>query len=863
MPVNLLEILRFWLVLQLFALAALPLAWRWFAPLPSRGYALAKPLGLLLVSYLLWLGASLGFLRNGVGGTLLAWGIVLGVSLWLGRAGWQRDDTGQRPLFGWLRERWVLVVITEILFLAALVGWASIRSFSPEITTSGGEKFMELTFLNGILRSQQFPPQDPWLSGFAISYYYFGYVMLAALTRLSGLTASVAFNVGLGAWFALTLTAAFSIAYDLVAALTHRAETPQSPVPSPHPPIPSSHSPSPYIGGLLGALFVGLLGNLAGFLESMFSAGVGPLAFWRWLDVKDLNCLGGPGYAEPIANCLNAGSMVPDRFFWWWRASRVITDRDLVGNAVEVIDEFPFFSFLLGDMHPHVLALPFVLLAIGIALALLLQSSSAIGETQRRGLVQRFPLGWTGFALTALCLGGLAFLNTWDFPIYLFLVGAALAVRMAWDRGGISWGVVGRSVLMAVALGVVGVLLYLPFYAGFQSQAGGILPNFLFPTRLAQLFVMFGPLLAALLFFLVALSGRTGRGAGFWRRFGGFFLAAVLLPILFLVLLIAVGVGTGAGQEFMRRLMELPVVQQQIGGLSVLDLVMAVADRRVVTPWAFLALAGLLAWVGALLARRVTASDEAAEPSTSAFSPPVAFALLMALTALLLTFSVEFVYLRDTFGTRMNTVFKFYFQAWVLLALTAAFGVIYIARYGGRVVRWVGLPLVTVLVVAGMFYPVFATYTRAEKFQTELTLDGTAYLDRQQPGDAGAIAWLRANVPGNAVVLEASGGSYSYAGRISAQTGLPTLLGWDGHELQWRGDTVEQDKRRPDIERIYRGAPVGELQALLEKWSIDYVLVGQHERATFGVTPQAEARLAEAMDLVYDAEGVRIYQRND
>ena len=849
---NLLDILRFWLVIQLFALAALPLAWRWLAPLPSRGYALAKPLGLLLVTYLLWLGASLGFLRNGVGGILLAWAAVLGASLWLGRAGWQRDADGVRPLFAWLRERWVLVVITEALFLAALVGWSFIRSYSPEIATAGGEKFMELTFLNGILRSQQFPPQDPWLSGFAISYYYFGYVMLAALTKLSGLPASVAFNVGLGAWFALTLAAAFSVAYDLVAALAHRESTPDSPL-APHP------GRSSYIGGLLGALFVGLLGNLAGFLESLFSAGVGPLAFWRWLDVKDLNCLGGPGYSEPIANCLTGSSFVPDRFFWWWRASRVITDRDLIGNAVEVIDEFPFFSFLLGDMHPHVLGLPFVLLAIGVALALLLGGKQA----GKGWLAGHFPLGWAGFALTALCLGGLAFLNTWDFPIYLFLVAAALAVRMAWDRGGIGWGVVRRAALIVLALGIVGVLLYLPFYAGFQSQVGGILPNFLFPTRLAQFFVMFGPLLAALLFFLLALSGRTNRGARFWRRFGGFFLAAVLLPILFLVLLIAAGVATGAGQEFMRRLMELPAVQQQIGGLSVLDLVAAVAQRRVVTPWAFLALAGLLAWVGALLARRVTASDESEEPAPFVVSPPVAFALLMALTALLLTFSVEFVYLRDTFGTRMNTVFKFYFQAWVLLALVAAFGVIYIARYGGRAVRWVGLPLVTLLVVAGMVYPVFATYTRAEKFQSEPTLDGTAYLDRQQPGDAGAIAWLGANVSGTATVLEASGGSYSYAGRISAQTGLPTLLGWDGHELQWRGDTVEQDKRRPDIERIYRGAPVAELQTLLDKWSIDYVVVGQHERATFGVTPQAEARLAEAMDLVYDAEGVRIYRRND
>jgi hypothetical protein len=186
--------------------------------------------------------------------------------------------------------------------------------------------------------------------------------------------------------------------------------------------------------------------------------------------------------------------------------------------------------------------------------------------------------------------------------------------------------------------------------------------------------------------------------------------------------------------------------------------------------------------------------------------PVITFALLTLLTALLLTFSVEFVYLRDTFGTRMNTVFKFYFQAWVLLALVASFSVVYLARFAGRALRWGGLTVVTLLVVAGLFYPVFATYTRAERFNTQPTLDGTAYLARQNPADAAAVDWLRHNVPGVATVLEAHGGSYTYAGRISAQTGLPTLLGWEGHELQWRGNTVEQDQRKPILERIYGSA---------------------------------------------------------
>lgn len=210
-----LAVLSFWFFVQLFALAALPLAWRLFAALPSRGYALAKPLGLLLVSYVLWLGASLGFLRNSAGGVLLSWAAVAVLSLWLGRPAWERDVSGRRPLLAWLAERRRLVLVTELLFALALAGWAWVRSYSPEITTAGGEKFMELTFLNGILRSERFPPLDPWLAGFSISYYYFGYIIFAMLILLSGVAPAVGFNLGGAMIFALTVAGGFSIGYNL------------------------------------------------------------------------------------------------------------------------------------------------------------------------------------------------------------------------------------------------------------------------------------------------------------------------------------------------------------------------------------------------------------------------------------------------------------------------------------------------------------------------------------------------------------------------------------------------------------------------------------------------------------------------
>ena len=105
------------------------------------------------------------------------------------------------------------------------------------------------------------------------------------------------------------------------------------------------------------------LGNLEGLVELAYHRSLVPLQWLQWLDIKQLT-------DNPPSGNLTGG------FWWWWHASRVIHDKDLLGNSIEVIDEFPFFSFLLGDMHPHVLALPFAILAVALALNLLLGARS-------------------------------------------------------------------------------------------------------------------------------------------------------------------------------------------------------------------------------------------------------------------------------------------------------------------------------------------------------------------------------------------------------------------------------------------------------------------------------------------------------
>ncbi|RME44524.1 MAG: hypothetical protein D6796_11665, partial [Caldilineae bacterium] len=343
-------IFTFWLILQVFHLIGLPVAFTLFKNLPDRGYAFARPLGLLLTGYVLWLAGSLGLLRNNSGGLLLAMAMVA-IFGWV----WQRQQ-GEGGLRDWLASHWRYALSVEAMFAVALAGWAIFKAYNPNIETAGGEKWMETAFVNATLLSPAFPPQDPWLSGFGISYYYFGYVLMAMLTRLSGIVATTAFNLFIPTLFALTLTGAYGVTVNLLAAWAGEAVS----------------AARARWSGLLGPLFVAVMGHWEGVLEVLHSRGLLSPDFWDWLDIRDLKI--------PPAG---PGPWIPTRFIWWWRGSRVLTDYALTGQEQEVIDEFPFFSFMLGDVHPHVLALPFVLLAIALALNMLLGRQGA--EERGRG----------------------------------------------------------------------------------------------------------------------------------------------------------------------------------------------------------------------------------------------------------------------------------------------------------------------------------------------------------------------------------------------------------------------------------------------------------------------------------------------
>lgn len=785
-----LSTITWFLILSLLGWLAFPIAFRFLGKLPDRGFTISRALGLLLWAFAFWILGSYGLLMNDLGGLIVAFLLLIFASYWA----WRGLPKGE--LRAWLRANRPLVFAVELLFLLAFAAMVFYRAANPNLVAT--EKPMELTFINAILRSPTMPPHDPWLSGYSISYYYFGYVMVAMLAQLSGVGGGVAFNLGVALVFAMAALGAYGLAYNLLS--LHR---------------PQARKVNLW-AALLAPLFVLLLGNVEGLLEILHArhlfwgfdeAGSPASAFWSWLDVRDL-------VLPPVGEAAWQPRLYGTGQWWWWRASRVINDINFLGIEQEVISEFPAFSFVLGDLHPHVLSMPFVYLAIALVFNLFLGGASV---TEHASLLN-FGIGASYVLLSVVVLGGLAFLNIWDFPIYLTLFAGVYTYRRALDSGW-NWGRLQEFFALGVVLGVGGFLAYLPFYLGFSSQAGGLLPNLLNPSRGAQLWVMFGTLLLPISAYLFSMWKRDWQLGRFVR---GLLLAFGLAIALWLI-------SNGLAWLYATLLANTELGLAILSGLKAPDMQSLFSEavrRRVVNFGAWLTLVFLL---GSLFGRLWPKRDAQLHPEET--KPAHSFALLLTLFAALLVLAPEFVYLRDHFGTRMNTVFKFYMQAWLVWGVVAAFGLSVLWSESRALGRTLAALLAIVVLGAGLIYPVYAFSDRARRPEGQaLELDGTRYLS---VSEAAAVNWLQ-QAP-LAPLAEAVGPQYSSFARYATHSGQQGVLGWPGHESQWRGGSVDFASRIADIERLYSTSDWSIAKEILQKYGIRYVVVGSLEQSAYQV----------------------------
>ncbi|MGB2841584.1 MAG: DUF2298 domain-containing protein [Halobacteriota archaeon] len=579
------------------------------------------------------------------------------------------------------------VVEGELIFLSIFLFFLLIRAYRPEIGGLDigmvGEKWMDFAFLNAVGRSDYFPPIDPWFSSRVIDcYYYFGYLATSILVKITTIKASIAYNLAVATYAALLGSAVFGIAANIC-----RKKS----------------------GGLIAVLFVLFIGNL-GILAPL------------WMEMSK-----GVHFFQVLTT---------PNFSYFWIPSRVVPDG---------ITEFPFFTYILGDLHPHLVAMPFQMLV----LALLLEIFCEKNFFENRFMLLFLPL----------CLGFLIPLNSWDYFTYAMLLLGIIAVKV---RGiGIR-----RSSILSFGLILSSLVLYAPFFLEFRPKAiegielvtGGRTP-------------------------LLSLVGMFG----------------LFLFLLFLWLLFSIK--NFFGNAFLKEMFYF-----------------------------------------------------------------VHLLILFAVAAILIP---EVVYFKSGFYSsavdRGNTIFKFYLQAWLLLGIASAFIVCQLKeKIERKSLKTVFFVMFTVLLIISALYPVLAVNSWTGGFGSEPTLDGIGYMKERDDyqGEYQAIEWLNENVE-NAVILEAvedeeRRADYCRPGRISASTGLQTVIGWPWHEFLWRRDE-EVWRREDDVKEIYSTDNVSLALSLLNEYNVSYVYVGGLERVLYEAEGLAKFK-SNYFEAVFCKEGVEIYR---
>jgi len=770
----------FYLFVTALGLLSYPLVRLGLPGLSDRGYPLSKLAGMLILAFIVWILGSFGISFSQITIVLVLLGMVLFSIVFF--------VLQRKTLWKEIKENWRYYLTVEVLALIAFLFFIFVRTGNPDLwhPFKGGEKPMDFSYLNAVLKSTTFPPYDPWFAGGYINYYYFGFVILGVPIKLLGIVPAIAYNIVLPIWYAILILSAFSVGWNLYQGI------PRSRALKVGEDSSKRFLGMAFVVGLATAVGLALLGNLG--TVRLISTGYKRIA-------------AGGAYVEDAGLIQEVTWLVqgfiqflrgtPMPFYpgdWYWFPSRVIPG--------EAITEFPYFSFIYGDLHAHLIAFPITIFAISWSLSVVL-SKARWGEHDGR-------LKWigrlVGFGLGALVIGALRPTNTWDFYTYLVFAGIALfyAVvknyqpKLQLNFLGSEWLekiVVAAAVVFALVF--LAVLFYQPFaywygqgYTQIEVWEGS-------RTPLDSYFTHWG-------LFLFVIASWMSWETYHWMKTTPKSALAQLEPyktwiygamIFFFILLVIL-------------------------------LVLGVTVALVAVPMGLWAV---------ILMLRPNRSDGRR------------FLLFLIGTAVTLTLVVELIYLPGDIG-RMNTVFKFYLQAWIMFGLAAGvcFGwLIKSMRYWNDRLSFLWQVGLFILVTSAALFTVMGTTDKIrDRMAPEAPtgLDGMAYMpyatyfdlgvEMQLNEDYNAIRWMQENVEGSPVILEGQAYEYRWGNRYTIYTGLPGVVGWNWHQRQQRAvlrNNIVQE-RVDAVNTFYNSEDQQYVVEFIDQYDVEYIVLGQLER---------------------------------
>ena len=817
-----------WLAAIGLGLLAFPLTFAIFRGLPSKGYVLARILSILLISYFVWLTASVNLFQNSRGTHLLALLIIVILSgLVLIRRG--------AEIRTFVRQNLAFIGMVELVGVGLYLIAIFIRVRNPDVwdVIWGGEKPMDLTYYTAVLKSTTFPPYDPWFAGGYINYYYYGFVYAGVLTKLLGIVPTIAYNLNLSMLFSFTGLGVFSIAYDL-AAWRQKNRDQKVETNNNLQSLLSNLNQKAIAAGLIAAILAILLGNLG-------EVGVLTDAWYR---------AGNPTLEESVplvgtaVRTLDGGfkmlSGQPAPIYpgdWFWTATRALNWNE--GEAAP-ITEFPFFTFLYGDLHAHMIALPLTMLALAWAVSLVLKTKEKPETRDWRietyAAQSPIPSSWWETALIwfagALSIGVLQATNIWDLPTY-GVIGVLAVVYVAFERNGrsLSLKLFGQIGLQTAVLIGLAFLLFWPFASNFGAGFTSIGVWDGSTSYLGNYLVVYG----LFLFFVLTHLAREFRA---WTR-----------------------TWTAEGLQKWE-----PVAAPLLLALGLYIILSLILFR-------------MAYWIApVVLTLTIVAGLLGLRPNLPAARRIV---LILIASALGVTLFVEFFVVENTVG-RMNTVFKFYMQVWLILSVVGGVTAVWAWQsiQKKETTRKAWLAVLAVLVAAAALYPILATKAKWDvrlNQEAPVTLDGMAFMPFANYNDNGAnvplsfdyeaLKWMQNSIAGSPVIAEGYSDNYyrSATNRVAMYTGLPGIIGWSGHQRQQRAILPGQfiDRRIQDVHTLYNTDQVQEAVNILAKYDVSYIYVGQLEWVYYnpaGLNKFEQMVEMGLLEEVYRNAGTSIYE---
>lgn len=903
-----------WLTLIVIGLVTFPLLFTAFPNLADKGYGFSKIIGMLLIGWIAWFGANFKLPLWSQGGLVLLLVTLAGFSAYL-------TYMRREMLLDYLANHWQRLLTIEVVSLVLFLAFIGVRLTNPDIWhhPMGGEKPMDFAYFNAVLRTTVFPAYDPWYAGGNINYYYFGYVIVGVPTLLLKIVPSFAYNLIVPTLFATTGIGAFSVAFNIVASwTTRRVETIDS-----EKVTVVRRMGNPYVAGIVALLLTVVLGNLdtPRVLVEEGIARLGgyerPTGLESYLINQYIEANGQPpqaddliaiqertatGYlTDEIAYEVGIRVDLTEAFFsglgralsgetlpigsnrWYWAPTRVIDETPGVGG--NAITEMPFFTFIYGDLHAHMISMPIML----FALAFIFYEVS-VGRHDDRTLFGQFLAIFLG----ALAIGMMTAINTWDYPSFMLLaiIGLGFAWWRRWEHSFDTQIILRSLVFIVPALiftGLMGAWLYSSF--GIESTDIGFLmrlATFSIVRVLLLIFVISGagfilwytaPLVSdginrrSIAHMLVYIGGfislttfvvspynawfaSTYSSVALWEGNQTPLWAYWNIHGLFLFLITSLLIwdtsrwlSTTHVRDLRGQGIWLSVGAVVVGVLLLVALVLGFMGNQVA-----MITIPLIIWIAILFFR----------PEQSV---PMQYVLVLAGFAISLTLGVEIIVLSGDIG-RQNTVFKFYVQVWLLFSIAggAAFAWLIqradLWRFRVQLAWFVPLML---LVAAASMFPFSAARARmVDRFvpQLPLTLNGMDYMQEANhylldygvviplENDYHIIRWLQEEVDGTPVIMEgrSAASEYRYNGRIAINTGLPTVLGWNWHQRQQRtldplGRIVQQ--RETNVKYFYESEDIPSVVNLMRYYDIEYIIVSDMELAMYPDGIQKFNRMVE------------------